>query len=253
MSAETKCSCQFCNGHIAFDTTMAGQLVACPHCGMETKLFVPNIPLDPPPPPAPTKSQAPTVKGAILDFTVQTNAGIISGDDGQRYVFQGAEWREVGKFPAKGMRVDFSPLSGQATAIYLMHGASKTTSEGGEIRECNRLVAGLLAIFLGCFGIHRFYMGHTQMGILYIVGGVVTCGVGFGVTAVIGIVEGIVYLSMTQDQFEQKYILNQPKALTPKEAIGKVITVPPAKRVLLLVIAFVVLMAFFLLLAKLGR
>jgi len=43
MSTEAKCSCQFCNGHISFPAEMAGQMVACPHCGLETKLFIPNV------------------------------------------------------------------------------------------------------------------------------------------------------------------------------------------------------------------
>jgi hypothetical protein len=43
MSTEVKCSCQFCNGHIAFPPEMVGQSVACPHCGMDTKLFIPNV------------------------------------------------------------------------------------------------------------------------------------------------------------------------------------------------------------------
>ena len=43
MSNEAKCSCQFCNGHIAFSAEMTGQMVACPHCGLETKLFIPNV------------------------------------------------------------------------------------------------------------------------------------------------------------------------------------------------------------------
>lgn len=44
MSTEAKCNCQFCNGHIAFPEEMAGQMSACPHCGLETKLFIPNVP-----------------------------------------------------------------------------------------------------------------------------------------------------------------------------------------------------------------
>ena len=44
MNEEAKCSCQFCNGHIAFDRAIAGQIVICPHCGLETKLFIPPIP-----------------------------------------------------------------------------------------------------------------------------------------------------------------------------------------------------------------
>jgi hypothetical protein len=43
MSTEAKCSCQHCNGHIAFPTEMAGQMLICPHCGMETKLLPPAL------------------------------------------------------------------------------------------------------------------------------------------------------------------------------------------------------------------
>ncbi len=39
-----KCSCQYCNGHIEFDAAQAGETSACPHCGLETKLFVPTTP-----------------------------------------------------------------------------------------------------------------------------------------------------------------------------------------------------------------
>ena len=252
MSSEVKCSCQVCNGHIAFDATMAGQDIACPHCGMETKLFIPNIPLTTPPSPTSVnpQPQSQAVKGTILDFTVQTNSGIISGDDGKRYSFQGSEWKEAGKFPSKGMRVDFSPQSGQAASIYLAHGTVNTAASGDEKRECNRLTAGLLAIFLGCLGIHKFYMGQSQTGILYIVLGVITCGFGFTVTAIIGIVEGIVYLSMTQVEFERKYLSTPEKTFTPKEAIGKVITIPPAKRVLLLIVCLLVAFILLMVVAK---
>ncbi len=57
MSTEAKCSCQFCNGHIAFDSAMDGQMIACPHCGLETKLFAP--------PPLPLKAQAQAVGATV--------------------------------------------------------------------------------------------------------------------------------------------------------------------------------------------
>ena len=41
MSAESKCNCQHCNGHIAFPTEIAGQTISCPHCQLETQLFIP--------------------------------------------------------------------------------------------------------------------------------------------------------------------------------------------------------------------
>lgn len=46
MSTESKCNCQHCSGHISFPAEMAGQMTVCPHCGLETKLYVPAIPQD---------------------------------------------------------------------------------------------------------------------------------------------------------------------------------------------------------------
>lgn len=53
----------------------------------------------------------------------------------------------------------------------------------------SRVVAGLLGIFLGGFGVHRFYLGYTTIGILQIVANVV-----FGCGALWGFVEGILIL-----------------------------------------------------------
>lgn len=55
----------------------------------------------------------------------------------------------------------------------------------------SKLVAGLLGIFLGGFGVHRFYLGYTQIGVIQIVVTVVTCGLG----SLWGLVEGILILT----------------------------------------------------------
>jgi hypothetical protein len=39
------CFCQYCNGHIEFDVAHVGEVVACPHCGLETTLYIPQAPL----------------------------------------------------------------------------------------------------------------------------------------------------------------------------------------------------------------
>lgn len=57
------------------------------------------------------------MKGHILDYSVQTNSGVISGEDGQRYNFSGADWRS-NDVPAKGMGVDFSTSGDLATDVY---------------------------------------------------------------------------------------------------------------------------------------
>ena len=54
----------------------------------------------------------------------------------------------------------------------------------------SKLTAGLLGIFLGGWGVHRFYLGYTKMGIIQIVVTLVTCGIG----SIWGLIEGIMIL-----------------------------------------------------------
>jgi TM2 domain-containing membrane protein YozV len=76
--------------------------------------------------------------------------------------------------------------------------------------EKTRLVTGLLAIFLGWLGIHKFYLGYNKEGLIMILisllAGTVTCGVATAVISVIGIVEGVMYLTKSDDEFAQVYV-----------------------------------------------
>jgi TM2 domain-containing membrane protein YozV len=61
-----------------------------------------------------------------------------------------------------------------------------------------KLVAALLGIFVGAFGVHRFYLGYTAIGIAQLVLGVlgiVTCGITTLASAIWGLVEGILILT----------------------------------------------------------
>ena len=69
------------------------------------------------------------MKGHILDFTVQTNSGIISGDDNQRYTCHGTDWMEQDP-PRRGMAVDFATVGDQATQIYAALGARPASAYG---------------------------------------------------------------------------------------------------------------------------
>lgn len=71
--------------------------------------------------------------------------------------------------------------------------------------EVSRIAAAVIGIFCGSVGIHRFYMGHTNSGIVYLVVGVVTAGT---VTSVVGLIDGIIYLLATDEEFQQKYANN---------------------------------------------
>lgn len=68
-------------------------------------------------------------------------------------------------------------------------------------QENKKLVAGVLAILLGGLGVHKFILGYTQEGIIQLVISVITCGVG----SIIGLIEGIIYLTKTDAEFYQTY------------------------------------------------
>lgn len=62
----------------------------------------------------------------------------------------------------------------------------------------SKVVAGVLGIFLGGLGIHKFYLGKIGMGILYL------CFCWTGIPAVIGFIEGIIYLCSNDENFQLK-------------------------------------------------
>ncbi len=68
-----------------------------------------------------------------------------------------------------------------------------------------KTTAGVLGIILGGLGIHRFILGDVTGGILRIIITVITCGVG----SLIGFVEGIIYLTKSDEEFVQTYIIDK--------------------------------------------
>lgn len=62
----------------------------------------------------------------------------------------------------------------------------------------SKIAAGLLGIFLGGIGVHKFYMGKIGMGILYLL----FCWT--GIPAIVGFIEGIIYLCSNDENFQLK-------------------------------------------------
>ena len=69
-----------------------------------------------------------------------------------------------------------------------------------------KLAAGLSGIFLGLFGIHKFVLGYTTAGVIMLVVTLVTCGLGGFVMGIIGLIEGIIYLTKTPEEFQAIYL-----------------------------------------------
>lgn len=79
--------------------------------------------------------------------------------------------------------------------------------------QSNRVVVGVVAILLGWLGVHKFMLGMNTPGIIMLlvglVGGFLTCGIAAGAMSVIGIIEGIIYLTKTDEQFHQEYVVGK--------------------------------------------
>lgn len=71
-------------------------------------------------------------------------------------------------------------------------------SEGSSSSGKNKTAAGLFGIFLGGLGVHKFYMGKVGMGILYLL----FCWT--FIPALIGLIEGIIYLCESDEEFARK-------------------------------------------------
>ena len=89
-----------------------------------------------------------------------------------------------------------------------------TNSPTSRPRSVKRTVAaGLLALSLGWLGVHKFYLGYNTSGFIMlgtsILGGILTLSVASWAIWVIAIVEGIFYLSKSQTEFEQMYVINK--------------------------------------------
>jgi len=82
-----------------------------------------------------------------------------------------------------------------------------------------KIAAGICGLLLGGFGVHKFILGYQNEGIImlsaYLIGLVITfitCGVGVFIpvaVGVIGLIEGIMYLTKSDEEFVRTYVQNK--------------------------------------------
>lgn len=144
------------------------------------------------------------MKGEILDYDIDADHGLISAEDGSRYTFRGMDVR-ADRPPKSGDKVDFQTEGGEARDIYVQKSA--VPSDGK-----SKVVAGLLAIFVGALGIHKFYLGYSTAGVIMLaifVLGWILLGIPSIIISFVAFVEGIIYLVRSDEEFHERYVENR--------------------------------------------
>lgn len=144
------------------------------------------------------------MRGKVLSYDDDIGSGLISGDDGVRYTFTRGGLMGGARQASAGSTVDFEIANGVATNIYIISGAPLNLSG-----DKNRIVAALLAVFLGSLGIHKFYLGKTTAGVIMLLGstvGWITFGIVPAIVYVIAFIEFIIYLLKPDADFHREYV-----------------------------------------------
>jgi len=86
--------------------------------------------------------------------------------------------------------------------------------------DSKRIACAICAILIGTMGIHKFVLGYNKEGVIYLVLNFIvipivsflTCGIGlklYSVTSLIALIEGIIYLTKSDEEFVRTYQENK--------------------------------------------
>lgn len=100
--------------------------------------------------------------------------------------------------PTSGAAGGQNPYGNQPFSPHPIKGSSSSSVE--------KIPAALLAILLGSLGIHKFYMGYKTEGIIMLAVSLLTFGIGMFAMTVVSIIEGVLYISMPDERFNEVYV-----------------------------------------------
>jgi len=146
----------------------------------------------------------------------------IIGADGREYgpvsLEQLLEWRRQGRVqPQTQVRPeaggDWQPLAtfpelnppGSTTLPPYSAGAPPTLAD----RASKKIAAGVCGIVIGYLGVHKFILGYTGPGLIMLLVSLLSCGLAAPVFAIIGLIEGILYLTKSDEEFVRTYVDNR--------------------------------------------
>src|SRR5687768_6115233 len=96
-----------------------------------------------------------------------------------------------------------SPVSSGYEPMQAVHPGAMT--DWKELGADKKVTAGICAILVGWLGVHKFILGYTTEGIIQLVLGILTCGL----TNILSIIEGVIYLTKSDEDFVRTYVQNK--------------------------------------------
>jgi TM2 domain-containing membrane protein YozV len=132
------------------------------------------------------------MRGTVLSFDKETNKGLISGHDGLRYTFSRMDWTSSKIDPKESLEIDFDTKDKKALEIIVI----KSKKQKGKKSRPNAI---FWALFGGGLGAHKFYLGQSGLGLLYLL---------FCWTAIpflLALIEVIYLAFLDEEEFNNRY------------------------------------------------
>ncbi len=98
-----------------------------------------------------------------------------------------------------------APVSGGYQPMQSVNQDAGAMTDWKAMGADKKITAGICAIIVGWLGVHKFILGYTTEGVIQLVLGILTCGL----TNIISIVEGVIYLTKSDEEFVRTYIQNK--------------------------------------------
>lgn len=151
------------------------------------------------------------MRGKVLGFDTANGSGVISGEDNNRYPLKASSLGAGVSILRAGQDVDFIVKGeGEDKIAAEIFPVKNSVSAGAG--EKSKIAAGLLALFLGGLGIHKFYLGNNGAGIIMLLVflfGFLLLGIPSWIIAIIALIEAIIYFTKSDDDFYDIYVVKK--------------------------------------------
>ena len=111
------------------------------------------------------------------------------------------DWKALGHLPEFATELSPPPPTYSTTPPLYAPPPSAVSA-----RASNKVAAGVLGILLGGFGVHKFILGYTGAGLIMLLVTLLTCFMAGPLMHLIGLIEGILYLTQSDEQFVRTYV-----------------------------------------------